>query len=186
VRVAGSLGFTWFRSGYASHVGPPWPPEAPWAVYKYFDWLFSTFIGSPIVAGTVPTAAEVDTLTDMVASELNTWFMRLFSGNITPSGTTTLATMLANEASFTGYAPVALTTWTTPTIDGTNAAISTSTQGQFTPTSAGGSGNIYGYFLTNSGGTKFFGVERFAGAPLSEPQNVTLEVDCTYSLITRF
>jgi hypothetical protein len=138
------------------------------------------------MAGTVPTAAEQDTLTDMVANDLGNWYMRLFSSNITPSSSTTLATMLAGEASFTGYAPVHLTTWSAPSIDGTNAAITTSTQGQFTGTGVSGTGNVYGYFLTNSGGTKFYGVERFASAPLSQPQNVTLEVDCTYSLITRF
>lgn len=138
------------------------------------------------MAGILPTAAESDLLTDMVASELPSWFMRLISGNITPSSSTTLATLLANEASFTGYAPTALTSWTAPSIDGTSAAITTSTQGLFTGTGVSGTGNIYGYFLTNSGGTKLFGCERFASAPLSEPQNVTLEIDCTFSLITRF
>jgi hypothetical protein len=138
------------------------------------------------MAGTLPTAAESDTLTDMVSSLLDTWYARLFSGNITPSSSTTLSTMNSNEASFTGYAAVALTTWSSVTIDGTTAAITTTTQAQFTGTGVGGTGNIYGYFLTNSGATKFFGVERFASAPLSQPQNVTLEVDITYSLITRF
>jgi hypothetical protein len=138
------------------------------------------------VSGIIPKAAETDTLTDLIANELNTWYMRLFSGNITPDANTTLATMLANEASFTGYAPVHLTTWSAASIDGTNAAISTTTQGLFTGTAGGGTGNIYGYFLTNSGGTRFYGTERFTGGPLSEPQNVTLEVDCTYSYITRF
>lgn len=138
------------------------------------------------MAGIIPKAAETDTLTDLIANDLDNWYMRLFSSNITPDANTTLATLLAGEASFTGYAPVHLTTWTAAAIDGTNAAISTTTQGQFTGTGVGGTGNIYGYFLTNSAGTKFYGCERFAGAPLSEPQNVTLEVDCTYSYITRF
>jgi len=138
------------------------------------------------MAGIVPKAAETDTLTDMVASLLNTWYMRLFSTNLTPDANTTLATLLADEASFTGYAPVALTTWSSPSIDGTNAAVTTSTQGQFTGTGVGGTGNIYGYFLTNSGGTKLYGCERFAGAPLSQAQNVVFEVDETYSVITRF
>jgi hypothetical protein len=148
--------------------------------------FFRGLLEGKIVAGTVPTAAELDTLTDMVSSLLGTWHMRLFSSNLTPSSTTTLAALLAAEASFTGYAAASLTGWTTPSIDGTSAAITTSTTGQFTPTSAGGTGNLYGYFLTNAGGTKLYGAERFASAPLTEAQNVTLEVDCTYSLITRF
>lgn len=138
------------------------------------------------MSGTVPEDAEVFSLTAFVNDVLVNAQARLLSGNITPGPSTTLATLLANEASFTGYAPVNLTTWTTPTIDGTTAAISTTTQAQFTPTGAGGTGNLYGYFLTNSAGTAYYGVERFASAPLTEPQNVTLEVDITYSLITRF
>lgn len=138
------------------------------------------------MSGTLPEDAQLDCLTAFVNDTLINAYARLLSGNITPGPTTTLATLLANEASFTGYAPVALTTWTTPTTDGTTAAISTTTQAQFTPTAAGGTGNLYGYFICNSAGTQYYGVERFASAPISEPQNVTLEVDITYSLITRF
>lgn len=138
------------------------------------------------MAGIVPKAAETDTLTDMIASILSTAKMHLFSGNITPDANTTLATLAANEASFTGYSAQTLSTWSSPSIDGTNAAVSTSTQGQFTGTGVGGTGNLYGYYLTNSGSTKLYGCERFAGAPLSQAQNVTLEVDVTYSTITRF
>jgi hypothetical protein len=138
------------------------------------------------MAGTVPEAAELNLLTEVIANTLDNCQMRLFSGNITPGTGTTLATLLAGEASFTGYAPVNLTTWTAPTIDGTTAAISTSTQGQFTGSGGGGTGNLYGYFLTNSAGTAFYGAERFSGAPISEATGITLEVDCTYSLITRF
>jgi hypothetical protein len=168
-------------------VGPtPYDPELLLDQEGYLEFVSHLIGGLGIMAGTVPTAGELDTLTDMIADMMDLWFMRLFSGNITPGSTTTLAALLAGEASFTGYSPAALTTWSSPTIDGTSAAITTSTQGQFTGTASGGTGNIYGYFLTNSGGTKLYGCERFAGAPLSEAQNVTLEVDATYSLITRF
>jgi hypothetical protein len=142
--------------------------------------------GASLMAGTVPEAAELDTLADVVNNTLVNAVMRLIGSNFTPGPTTTLASLLAIEAAFTGYATAPLTTWTTPAIDGTTAAISTSTQGQFTGTSSGGTGNLYGYFLTNSAGTKFYGVEKFASAPISEAQNITLEIDCTYSLITRF
>jgi hypothetical protein len=138
------------------------------------------------MAGTVPEAGEIDTLTDMISSMLGNWYMRLISSNFTPGTGTTLASLLAIEASFTGYTPAALTTWSAPSIDGTTAAISVNTQGQFTGTGVGGTGNLYGYFLTNSGGTKLYGCEKFSGAPISEAQNVTLEIDETYSLITRF
>ena len=138
------------------------------------------------MSGILPTAAESDTLTDMIASLLSSWRAALFSANLTPGAATTLPTLLADEASFTGYSRVVLSTWSAVTIDGTTAAIATSTQAQFTPTAGGGSGNLYGYFLVNALATKFFGVERFPSAPLVVAQNVTLEIDITYSCITRF
>jgi len=138
------------------------------------------------MAGTVPEAAQSDTLTEMIAHIMGNWYMRLISSNFTPGPTTTLASLLAIEASFTGYAPAPLTTWSAPSIDGTTASISTNTQGVFTGTGVGGTGNLYGYFLCNSAATEFYLVEKFGGAPLSQAQNVAFEVDVTYSLITRF
>ena len=138
------------------------------------------------MAGTLPTAAEIDLLTDMIASILNGWYMRLYTGNITPTTTTTLASLSAVEATFTGYAAVNLTTWSAPTIDGTSAAISVSTQGVFTATSGGGTGNLYGYYLTNAGQTKLYGAERFVGAPITQANGVAFAVNDTFSLLTRF
>jgi hypothetical protein len=135
----------------------------------------------------VPQAAELNTLTDMIADILSAEvYMRLLSSNVTINSTTTLAALLAGEASFTGYAKVQLTTWGSPVIDGSGAASSTCTQGQFTPTAGGGSGNLYGYFLTDSAGTKMWGVEAFSGAPITVPQSVTLEVDLTYTVLSRY
>lgn len=134
----------------------------------------------------VPTAAELDTLTEEISVMLSSQFyMRLFASNITISSTTTLAALLAAEATFTGYSKVQLTTWSTPALDGSNAAASLNTQGQFTPTAGGGSGNLYGYFITDSAGTKFYGAETFAAAPITVPQSITLEVDFTYTLLSR-
>lgn len=136
--------------------------------------------------GTVPLDAQLYSLVEMIAGFLSACQMALFSSNITISSSTTLANMLAGEASFTGYARSNLTTWSTPTNDGTNAAVSTTTQGQFTATGSGGTGNLYGYFLVNSAGTQWYGGERFSSAPITQPQNLTFEIDETYSAITRF
>lgn len=106
--------------------------------------------------------------------------MRLLSGNITPAVTTTLATLLANEASFTGYSPATMSTWSAVALNGSNEASTTSTDGQFTGTSGGGTGSLYGYFLTDPSGTEVYAAERFASAPLSQAQNVVFEVDCNY------
>lgn len=138
------------------------------------------------MAGIVPNAAEIDLMEEIITNILGSAVMRLFSGNITPGDSTTLATLLANEASFTGYTPAALTGWTTPTTDGSGAAVTTSTTGQFTGTSAGGTGNLYGYFVTNAAGTQLYYCERFTGAPLSQAQNVVFQVTTTFSDINRF
>jgi hypothetical protein len=138
------------------------------------------------MAGTIPEAAELDTLNAMISSILPNWYMRLIASNFTPGTGTTLASLLAIEAAFTGYTPSALTTWSAASIDGTTAAITTNSQGVFTATSSGGTGNLWGYFLTDSTGSHFYGCEKFAGAPLSQAQGVAFEVDVTYSGITRF
>lgn len=138
------------------------------------------------MAGTVPEAAQLDSLTNFITNALTNCKMHLVSSNFTPGVGTTLASLAAIEATFTGYSAATLSTWSAAAIDGTTAAITTSTQGQFTGTSGGGTGNLYGYYLTDSSNTKFYGCEKFASAPISELQNITLEIDCTYSLITRF
>jgi len=132
------------------------------------------------VAAVVTREAALIRLTALIAAKLSSCKMRLLSGNITPTVSTTLATLLANEASFTGYAVAAMTTWSTPALDGSNNASSTSTNGQFTGTSGGGTGNLYGYFLTDAGGTEVYAAERFAGAPINQAQNIVLEIDVAY------
>lgn len=135
----------------------------------------------------VPTAAELNTLDDMRSGvAMTTWYMRLFASSVTINSATTLAALLAAEATFTGYVKAALSTWAAASLDGSNAAASLNTQGQFTPTSGGGSGNLYGYFLTDSGGTKLYGAETFSGAPITVAQSVVLEVDLTYTLLSRY
>lgn len=132
----------------------------------------------------VPKSAEIDTEANMIANLLSGSYMGLIDTYFAVNADTTLANCTANEASFTGYARDHLDTWSTPAIDGDNAAATTST-GNFTPTAGGGSGNIYGYFLTDSAGTKFYGVETFT-VPLSAPQSVTLAMELTYTVLSRY
>ena len=137
------------------------------------------------MAAIVPQAAENDTLTQMVNNFLNTAKMHLIGTSMSVGSGTTLANLNANEATFTGYAAAALTSWTTPAIDGSGASISTTTQGLFTGTGAGGTGNVYGYYITDSGNTKFYLCEIF-GSAISAGQNIGLEIDYTHSYLTRF
>lgn len=136
------------------------------------------------MAGIVPKAAASATLTALITALLANLKMRIFVNNITPDANTVIGDF--TEATFTGYSAASLTTWSAPSIDGTGASISTTVQGQFTGTSGGGTGNMYGYYLTDSGGTTLYGCERFAGAPIAQAQNVVFQVTDTYSVITRF
>jgi hypothetical protein len=128
--------------------------------------------------------ALLDTTNDLISAYLSSSFMRLFASNIVIGPSTTLATLLAAEATFAGYAKVALTTWSTPVIITGGAAQTECTQGTFTGTAGGGTGNVYGYFLTNSAGTLWYGGENFSGGPLNSPQNVALNVNSFYTALS--
>jgi len=133
----------------------------------------------------VPQDSLVDCLSAWISSVLNSCKIRLFVSNITPGSSTTLASLLAAEATFSGYSPVLLTTWSAPTIGGSGGADTLCTQPSFTGTALGGTGNLYGYFLTNSGGTVYYGAERFASAPLSFAQNTPFNFDVKYTFISQ-
>ena len=136
--------------------------------------------------GTVPTEAETEMLTGVISSMLGGCYCALLKVGISENAAQTLAGCLAAEANFTGYARAQCITWSSPFIDATGAAVSTTTNPQYTPTAAAGTGSIYGYFLVAPGNAAWYGMEIFGGGPVSTNQGVTLEVDVTYSLITRF
>ena len=135
----------------------------------------------------LPNAAKVDTLNALInATGLTTAKARLLASNITIGASTTLSALLAGEASFTGYSAATTSSWSSPALDGSNRGSSLTTNPQYTPTAGGGSGNIYGWFLTDSGGTKLYGGENFSGAPITVAQSVTLEIDFTYLMDSLF
>jgi len=132
----------------------------------------------------VPKAAELDTEANMITNLLSGSYMGLISTYFAVDANTTLANCTANEAGFTGYARAALPSWSTPAIDADGAAATVAT-GNFTASGGGGSGNIYGYFLTNSSGSKFYGCETFL-TPISAPMGVTLALELTYTVLSRY
>lgn len=134
----------------------------------------------------VPTAAQLNSVSGMISGYLSLMYMRLFISNIAIDAGTTLSSLLSAEATFSGYAPAPLTTWTTPVTETDGSAGTVNSQGQFTGTASAGTGSIYGYFLVDSTATKFYGAELFSGGPISQPQNVILEVDVTYTALSRY
>lgn len=133
---------------------------------------------------TLPYAAQLDTESQMLNGFLANSYMGLLASSITVGTGTTLANCTAVEASFTGYARSHMTSWSTPATDGSGRAATLCT-GLFTPTGGGGSGNVYGYFMTDSGGTYFYGVEVFT-TPITAPTNVQIAIALTYLVVTLF
>jgi hypothetical protein len=135
----------------------------------------------------VPQTAESDSLFYSLGHYINTQFtMHLFSTNVAVNAAAVLASFTAAECTFAGYATVLMTSWSSIGIDGSGAA-ATVNSGQclFTPTGIGGSGNVWGYFVTDVAGTRWFGAENF-GVALTVPQGITLEIDLTYTYLSRF
>jgi hypothetical protein len=98
----------------------------------------------------VVNTAKVSLLQNLVAP-FNTFTLRLFVNNHTPASPDTASNY--TEASFPGYAAIAVNAWG-------NAAFNASSQGQttetvrtFTQTSVPGSPQtVYGYYITDAGG----------------------------------
>lgn len=76
------------------------------------------------IAGSIWLAGEVQ---DLLAASL----LKLFQSTIVPDVNTTLAELTAEEATFSGYAPITLTTWFEPYISPSGGAAINSPAGQF-------------------------------------------------------
>lgn len=133
----------------------------------------------------IPQEGEIDALSSFIASVLSSAKLHLFVTNLTLGPSTTLAALLAAEATFTGYSPFVTTTWSAPVIDGTGRASTTCTQPTFTGTASGGTGNLYGYFYTNGLDTKLYGCQTFGSGPLSSPQNIAFAFDVMYTFLSQ-
>lgn len=89
------------------------------------------------------------------------------------------------EASFTGYAAQTVGTWTAIGLDGSFRYVVRSTAVTFTNSSVSGQ-TCFGYYLTDNGATKLFGVEDFPGGPLTIPAGATLTITVDFTEQTEF
>lgn len=92
--------------------------------------------------------------------------LRLFTNDVTPSETDTLATY--TEASGSGYSAITLTgaNWTI-----TTGAPSEAAYAQQTFTFTGALGNVYGYYNNRTTGTELMLAERFTDGPYDIQNN---------------
>lgn len=107
--------------------------------------------------------SEIEQLAGLLAS--GPWSgakMGLCTSNFTPAPTDVLATFTAGEPTVSGYARQNLTGWSTPTLDGSNRAVSEADLVTFLNMDSIPTGTIYVWFFVDSGGTLALMGGRFA------------------------
>lgn len=126
-------------------------------------------------------AGQLAVLNLAYGAGLSSMKLRLFSNNHTVTDATILSDL--TECSFTGYAAQS-PSWTTPA----NVANVAQTQsGTRTFTYSGGSTTtVYGYYLTDSGGTVLLGAETFTSPVTLSTIIPSLLLAITYTQKTEF
>lgn len=112
----------------------------------------------------VPNNGEGDALDAFVGKALpSSLVLKLYSNNVTPAETDAAAAY--TECAISGYSAITLTpgSWTT-----TEGAPSETAYAQQTFTLTAG-GDVYGYYMTRSGGGRIALAERFTSAPFTLP-----------------
>lgn len=128
------------------------------------------------MAVTIPNEAERNILTNQrVALNASAGsVIKLFQGGgaVTIDATTTLATLDAAEADYSGYSAIAKTDWTTVTTDGGGNAFTQCSSANFQHDGGGTANDIYGWYLVDYFGG-FVCCEEF-GAPVTMNDNTDI------------
>jgi len=109
---------------------------------------------------------DIRAAADVIAGDLATATVHLGQTNITVDRNTTRAEMIADEATFTGYA-AEVATWLAPSIADDGEVEVVGIVGEFRPTGTTIQNSIYTMFvLSAAGGTPLCFVGRFDNAPI--------------------
>jgi hypothetical protein len=110
-------------------------------------------------------AAILNASTGKAISPIGTGTLRLFTAPTSVSHSTLFAAM--TEATFTGYASVALTgaTWASAAVSAHVASAAYGAGITFTRTAPGAPQTIYGWYLTDAANTKLYACALFASGP---------------------
>jgi hypothetical protein len=133
----------------------------------------------------IPDSAKVPTLQQMINRWLSVDFWcHLGKPGLAADINVSLAACLAVECTFIGYGAQRLSTWTLAQLVPGLQGMSQSTA-SFAVADPAGSGDISGYFLTNSANTELYGVVEFT-LPfyLNVPSGETLNVPVLYQLMS--
>lgn len=127
---------------------------------------------------TVPDVGKLGCLASLISALLNGALCHLYSNAVSWTAATVLGDL--TECAFTGYSAVSLGSWSSPVIDGSDHGASSPAVSTFTLT-GGSSGNIYGYYLTDSTGTLLIGGEQLTGAPIGLVVGQSLNLNLTFN-----
>ena len=136
------------------------------------------------MAFVIPEVGEIQLLEDLQANRLEGSHMHAYKNDVAPGPATVLGDF--TECNFAGYAPFPLVGWSPAALDGTGHAATNAPKATFTPTAVGGSGNIYGYYITDDADGSLIGAERFSDAPVAIAQFANLEVNHTFTTKSEF
>jgi hypothetical protein len=132
----------------------------------------------------IPMPSLIANMNDLIAAQYAGAYLRLYSNNYTPVEATVAPDF--TEAAFTGYAAVQLNAWPAPTNDGFGHAKSLHPNANFVATGGPGTGDLYGWFLTDASGTLLYAAERFSSAPLNLAVGVNLVIGLTLTQKSEF
>lgn len=135
---------------------------------------------------TLPTQALLNTLSNLADNLLVPEFtLHLFGFYYSPGPSTTLQQLQALECTFPGYAPALFGNWSSVGID-VSGNVNTQGYAAIAPSSSGGSGNIYGFFVTDNANLLLLGACLLDTAPVTVPQSVPFTVILEYTIASEF
>lgn len=132
----------------------------------------------------VPQLGEINFLEELISVLLDGCNCHLFSNNYTVTSTSILTNF--TECTFAGYAADAFTAWSTPIIQGDGSAGSTPGDATFTATSGGGSGSIYGGYVTDAGDTELLWAWNYPSGGITLADGITLHVSPLFTILSRY
>ncbi len=116
---------------------------------------------------------------------ISTYKYHLFTGSPTLNVSTTLATLVALEATFTGYSAISVTTWNASTVVSSQGVATASSSITYTYTTGAGSPQtLTGYYVTDSASANLLWFEAFATSQTLSPSD-TLTINPSFSLVTQ-
>jgi hypothetical protein len=134
----------------------------------------------------VPQYSEEQFYSQDVANLLSGSKLGFFTNAVAITATITLSGLTVCTAPGCGLQT--LSGWAAPSIDGSGAAHGGPTTPVFTPSSSGGSGNIYGILIVDSTATFLICAANFSIYPTATvlPQGIPFSVPFDWSVLSRY